>query len=194
MNVAKRINILALCGVLLSGQTLAATVSANSQRVEEALSLSANIDLSEEALLGTVEFKPLTPTTELASWNKDKASFNDLGLLVRVERLTASPLQVSVLRDDYHCVFGQTIVSNTANAGLFAQPDYIYSLRNNGAVFQNGQHQIGMDAWQKIDNSKYVLDLDINIALPKLQKTEFEKFNAIEGHCSGNALFIFTLA
>ncbi|HDI1214983.1 TPA: hypothetical protein PKO72_003766 [Aeromonas hydrophila] len=194
MNVAKWIKILTLCESILLGQALAATVSTDAQKVEETLALSANIDLSDDALLGTVEFKPLTPTTELANWNKDKASFDDLGLLVRVERLTASPLQVTVLRDDYHCIFGPTIVSNTANVGLFAQPNYIYSLRNNGVVFQNGRYQVGMDSWQQIDNSKYILDLDINIALPKLQKIEFEKLNTVEGTCSGNTLFIFTLA
>ncbi len=170
------------------------TISPDRQRVEETLSLSAEINLSEEALLGTVDIKPLTPTTEIAIWNKSKGNFNDLGLSVRVERLTASPLKVSVLHDDYNCVFGNTIVNNTANTGLFDQPNYVYSLRNTGVPFTNGSLQVGMDTWNQIDNNSYVLDLDINIELPKLHKTEFEKLNAFEGSCYGNTLLIFTLA
>lgn len=193
MNVDKLGKTLALCGALLSTQSLAVTISSDGQRMEETLSLSADINLGEEALLGTVDIMPLTPTTEIAIWNKDKASFNDLGLLVRVERLTPSPLQVTVLRDDYNCAFGKTLITNTANAGLFTQPNYVYSLRSSGAPFQNGKHQVGMEAWSQIDNSKYILDLDIKIELPKLQRAEFEKLNSVEGSCSGSTLFIFTL-
>ncbi|MEG0007350.1 MAG: hypothetical protein RR721_08500 [Aeromonas sp.] len=183
-----------LCCALLHGQAIAATILSNGRKVEETISLSASIDLSEEVLLGTVDIKPLTPLNEIAIWDHTVPGFKDLGLSVRVERLMVSPLKISVLRDNFSCAFGQTIVSNTSNREVFFYPEYSYWLQNTGEPFNNGKVQIGTNSWTKVEESKYIVDLHLRIRLPRIGESYLGQFNSVEGNCSGSTLFIFTLA
>lgn len=177
-----------------SQQGIAVVISSDKSRIEDSLQLSATIDLSDEIFLGTLDVQVLSPLNEIAIWNNATSSFNDLGLFIRIARLSPTPFKITVLRDAYNCVFGPTVISNKTNRNVFSSPEYVYTLRSSGTHFQNGQYQLGTESWQMVENDKYISDVDINIQLPQISSAVLNQLNMHEGRCSGHSIFILSLA
>ncbi|WP_421335581.1 hypothetical protein [Aeromonas veronii] len=180
--------------LIFTVESTAAVISTDRQKIEETLSLNATVNLSDEALLGAVDIKVLSPLTENAVWNNSTQQFNDLGVFVHVERQTPSPLQVSVMNDNYQCTYRERMVSRSINAKYLSDVDYKYSVRSTGRSFIGGTYRVEAADWQLIDQNKVMVGLDINIRLPQFNKANFHELSSHEGHCAGQVQLLFTLA
>ncbi|MFM4794564.1 hypothetical protein [Aeromonas sp. FDAARGOS 1417] len=187
-------NIISFILLWCSFSAAAQHISSDKQRVEEDLMLSATVNLSDEALLGTVDFDVRSPLNEVAVWNATNRQFNDLGLVVHIEREMAIPLLVTVTNDDFQCRFGQRVVSRQRNVEYLSEINYQYSVRSSGRAFINRQYQIFLGDWQQVESNKVAVNLDMNIQLPRFDTSLFSTLATDAGSCFGEVRLLFTLA
>lgn len=186
-------NLLILAGFYFPTVNSAVIISPDRQKIENTINLTADINISDDNILGPVQLQVLTSLNETAQWNVTNNKFNDLGLLVRVERANPSPLNIDVIGDGFQCLFGNTLVSRQSNASFLIRANYEYYMRNNNGQFNNSRYIVEEAAWQKINTNNYSVDLDIGFSLPQIDPKNLVNLTKSRGNCMGNVVFMITL-
>lgn len=171
---------LGLVLLLLAGATSAATITQNSQRIEETLLLTADIDLSQSIVV-PLEVISHTPPFQNILWDSATRRFREMGISLRV--LSGShgqPLLLDILSDSYLCASVSPQASTQVTFSAINQ-GYTYAveiggrtvatLRSGGPTrhtFEAGQWQLS-GALSGVEHDKYLLDFFLRVTLPDIE-------------------------
>ncbi|MGL5171200.1 MAG: hypothetical protein ACRC8H_10920 [Edwardsiella tarda] len=167
---------LGLVLLLLAGATSAATITQNSQRIEETLLLTADIDLSQSIVV-PLEVISHTPPFQNILWDSATRRFREMGISLRV--LSGShgqPLLLDILSDSYLCASVSPQASTQVTFSAINQ-GYTYAVEIGGrtiATLRSGgptRHTFEAGQWQLsgVEHDKYLLDFFLRVTLPDIE-------------------------
>lgn len=167
---------LGLVILLLARATSAATITQNSQRIEETLLLTADIDLSQSIVV-PLEVISHTPPFQNILWDSATRRFREMGISLRV--LSGShgqPLLLDILSDSYLCASVSPQASTQVTFSAINQ-GYTYTVEIGGrtiATLRSGgptRHTFEAGQWQLsgVEHDKYLLDFFLRVTLPDIE-------------------------
>ncbi|WP_073383353.1 hypothetical protein [Edwardsiella piscicida] len=170
---------LGLVFLLLAGAASAATITNNSQRIEETLLLTADIDLGQ-SVVAPLEVISNTPPFQHILWDSATRRFSEMRISLRaLSGSHGQPLLLDILSDSYLCASispqaSAQITFSAINAGYTYAVETggrtVATLRSGGATrhtFETGQWQYS-GALSGAERGKYLLDFLLRVTLPDI--------------------------
>lgn len=163
--------------LLLSPLALAVTLTNNGQRLEETLTLTADIDLTE-SMIEPLEVISHSAPFQNVRWDPITSKFSDLDVSLRaLGTHNRQPLLLDILNDSYSCA-STSPVAESQIAFSAVNEGYVYHVLVQGKEVTNlvsggkRRHQFTTDQWQLselisgVQAGKYLLDFSLRVELP----------------------------
>ncbi|SPW25476.1 Uncharacterised protein [Edwardsiella tarda] len=194
---------LGLVILLLAEAASAATITKNSQRIEETLLLTADIDLSQSIVV-PLEVISHTPPFQNILWDSATRRFREMGISLRVlSGSNGQPLLLDILSDSYLCASVSPQASTQVTFSAINQ-GYTYAveiggrtvatLRSGGPTrhtFEAGQWQLS-GALSGAEHDKYLLDFFLRVTLPDIENRLPENLQ-VPITCDGQVILMVSM-